>query len=133
MIPMIKKLITLSLFFFATAAHAQDSFQTPSKNIACALYENVLRCDLKESTAKLPPRPQDCELDWGNFFTMGLKGAAARACAGDTIFGPNDLVLDYGKTWERGGFRCSSEMTGLTCTNQDKRGWTLKKAEQKLF
>src|SRR4026208_1063666 len=97
-----KNLIAFSISFLtlAATAQAQDSFQTPSKNIACALYDNVLRCDLRESTAPIPPHPKDCELDWGHAFEMGVKGAASRACAWDTIAGPNDPILDYGKTWE---------------------------------
>jgi hypothetical protein len=127
------KLIVLSSVFLAGTAMAQESFKTPSNNIACALYDNVLRCDMKENTAKLPPRPTDCDLDWGNAFEMGVKGRASRACVGDTVWGANDPVLEYGKNWEKAGFRCTSEPTGLTCQNQERHGWMLKRAEQKLF
>ncbi|MBL7684597.1 MAG: hypothetical protein JNK65_00990 [Deltaproteobacteria bacterium] len=120
-------------FFASSLSLAGNSFKTPSNNIACAVYEKVLRCDLKENLAKIPPRPKDCELDWGHFFTMGSKGPSMRACAGDTIWGVNDPVLDYGKIWEKEGFRCQSEATGLTCINTDQHGWILKKTEQKIF
>lgn len=130
-----KKIILTILYFFTstTVVQAQQSFRTPSNNVSCAVYEKVLRCDLRENTATLPARPKDCELDWGNFFAMKIKGASMRACAGDTVWEAKAPILDYGKTWEQQGFRCLSDTSGLTCTNQDQRGWKLKKSEQKLF
>ena len=52
-------------------------FKTPSNNIYCRFAEGVhgdvpsyLRCDIKESYGPLPPRPADCDLDWGDAYAV---------------------------------------------------------------
>ncbi|AWM03504.1 DUF6636 domain-containing protein [Bradyrhizobium amphicarpaeae] len=123
----------------ATASNAQDrpiGFQTPSKNIACQVFtdnsEAVLRCDIMNIDTR-PRRPADCELEWGNAFEMSVKGAAGRICAGDTIMDPSLPVLAYGEVWQRAGFTCRSEQTGLTCFNAMQRGFSLARTKQEVF
>ncbi|MEY9126439.1 DUF6636 domain-containing protein [Bradyrhizobium yuanmingense] len=121
------------------AAQAQDrpiGFLTPSKNIACQFFtdngQGVLRCDILNMDAR-PRRPADCELDWGHAFEMSAKGAAGRICAGDTVMDPSLPVLAYGEVWQRGGFTCRSEQTGLTCFNAMQRGFSLARGKQEVF
>ncbi|MGY3031515.1 hypothetical protein ACVIIV_000685 [Bradyrhizobium sp. USDA 4354] len=126
------------------AAHAQDcpiddrpiGFLTPSKNIACQFFtdngQGVLRCDIMNMDAR-PRRPADCELDYGNAFEMSAKGAAGRICAGDTVMNPSLPALAYGEVWQRGGFTCRSEQTGLTCFNAMQRGFSLARGRQEVF
>lgn len=139
----LRSLTVLALLAVASLAHAQDhpiGFLTPSKNIACQFFtENgqrndqaVLRCDIMNLDTR-PHRPADCELEWGNAFEMSAKGAAGRICAGDTIMDPTLPVLAYGEVWQRAGFTCRSEQTGLTCFNAMQRGFSLARAEQKVF
>lgn len=111
---------------------ASEGFKTPSGNIACEVYDDILRCDLQENMAKTPKAPVNCELDWGNMFTLSLQGKGKRLCAGDTVFG-HQKTLAYGKTWKNKGFVCVSAATGLTCKNRKNHGWTLNKRAQKLF
>ncbi len=46
-------------------------FQTPTGNIACdlggsdAAVVGGVRCDIRDKTWVPPPKPADCELDWG--------------------------------------------------------------------
>jgi hypothetical protein len=129
----------LALFVATTAAHAQDrpaGFLTPSKNIACQFFSNdgqgQLRCDIMNMETR-PRRPADCELDWGHAFEMSAKGTAGRICAGDTVMDPSLPVLTYGEVWQRGGFTCRSEQTGLTCFNAMQRGFSLARAKQEVF
>ena len=139
---MTRRLATLALGLFllaAGAAQAQDrpiGFQTPSKNIACQFFtddgQGVLRCDIMNLESR-PRRPADCELEWGNAFEMSAKGAAGRICAGDTIMDPSLPVLAYGEVWQRAGFTCRSEQTGLTCFNAMQRGFSLARGKQKVF
>lgn len=119
----------------ATTKLRDDGFQTPTGNIHCTIFEDdaTLRCDIIENTAKLPPQPKDCNLDWGNAFTMNITGAAQRACHGDTIVADTNPVLGYGKTWRKGGFTCESKTTELICTNRDKKGWKISKTKQQFF
>lgn len=60
-------------------AEQRPAFKALSGNIYCLLQEdNNLRCQLSENTAKLPPQPKDCNLDWGSSFIMDSKGKATR-------------------------------------------------------
>ncbi|MCK1357906.1 DUF6636 domain-containing protein [Bradyrhizobium sp. 199] len=135
-----KLILTLILLpLTGNGAHAQDrpiGFQTPSKNIACQFFtgngQGSLRCDIMNLDTR-PRRPTDCELEWGNAFEMSTKGAAGRICAGDTIMDPSLPVLAYGEVWQRAGFTCRSEQSGLTCFNAMQHGFTLARAEQKVF
>jgi uncharacterized protein DUF6636 len=118
------------------AQNGPAGFQTPSKNIACQYFDidgqNALRCDISQMNAR-PPRPADCELDWGEAFEMTAKGSAEPICHGDTVFDPQLPVLAYGEVWQRGGFTCRSEPTGLTCFNAMQHGFSLSRATQKVF
>ena len=127
------------VFISAGAACAQSGpagFQSPSKNITCQYFdydkEKSLRCDISAMETK-PRRPADCELDYGSAFEMNAKGPAARICHGDTVMDPRLPVLAYGEVWQRGGFTCTSEQTGVTCFNAERRGFSLARAKQEIF
>ncbi|MBR0957947.1 DUF6636 domain-containing protein [Bradyrhizobium japonicum] len=130
---------SLALLATADFARAQDrpiGFLTPSKNIACQFFsdngQGVLRCDIMNMDAR-PRRPVDCELDWGHAFEMSAKGSAGRICAGDTVMDPSLPVLAYGDVWQRAGFTCRSEQTGVTCFNAMQRGFSLARGKQEVF
>ena len=111
-----------------------DTFQTPSGNTQC-LYDGsrkVLRCTVLNSTAKLTPKPADCELDWGSDVELNATGRPGGVCAGDTIAGQYRTVK-YGVTWRRGPFSCTPATTGLTCRNLSNHGFTISKAKQRFF
>ena len=132
-------LLALPLLTFASSAHAQSGptgFQSPSKNIACQYFvddkQYTLRCDIRAFETK-PRRPADCDLDYGGAFEMNAKGPAARICHGDTVMDGSLPVLAYGEVWQRGGFTCKSEQSGVTCFNADRRGFSLARAKQQVF
>ena len=120
----------------AQAQHRPIGFLTPSKNIACQFFtdngQGVLRCDIMNMHAR-PRRPADCDLDYGHAFEMSAKGTARRICAGDTVMDQSLQVLAYGEVWQRGGFTCRSEQTGLTCFNAMQRGFSLARGKQEVF
>ncbi|HVQ72100.1 MAG TPA: DUF6636 domain-containing protein [Bradyrhizobium sp.] len=135
----LRVLLTLSLLTFAASAPAQSGpigFQSPSKNITCQYFnydkQNALRCDISAMDTK-PRRPADCDLDYGGAFEMNAKGPAARICHGDTVMDNSLPVLGYGEVWQRGGFTCTSEQTGVTCFNAERRGFSLSRAKQEVF
>lgn len=139
----IRPLIALALLLVTCSAHAQDrpiGFLMPSKNIACQLFsdngQDMLRCDIMQVDA-VPRRPPDCEADWGHAFEMSARGAAkgtaTRICAGDTVMDPALPVLAYGDIWQRAGFTCRSEQTGLTCFNAMQHGFGLSRSKQEVF
>jgi len=91
-------------------------FQTPSKNIGCALTAEMVRCDIVKKDWTPPPKPADCELDWG-FGIIVEKGAKASFnCAGDTVIGAGE-VLAYGQSLRAGDFVCDSTSSSLRCSN----------------
>src|ERR1700749_1799507 len=133
-------LLALALSLTAAhVAHAQDipGFQSPSKNIACIYFEydghKALRCDIAEMAGVVPPRPADCEQAWGHSFEVNARGEAGRTCAGDTQIGQPLATLNYGEVWQRSGIPCTSEASGVTCFNADRRGFTLSRGKQEVF
>lgn len=126
----------LSLFFAAGSASAQDGFQTPSKNIFCKMYDfdgpPTLRCDMMEVDTR-PRQPASCDGDWGRAFEVTARGRAQPICRGDTLYDPSLPTLRYGSVWQRAGFTCRSEQSGLTCFNAMGRGFSLSRARQEVF
>ncbi len=119
-------------------------FSTPSGNIICggglgdAGWD--LRCDVNQHSWRLPPKPADCEFDWGHG-TYLAKGRAGLTCVSDTVAG-SDLVgmegtwwngkpgsqvvstergkvvaLAYGASMRFGPITCLSQSDGLHCTD----------------
>ena len=132
-------LLALYLLTIAASANAQSGspgFQSPSKNIACQYFDydkqNALRCDIMEATVTAR-RPASCDLEWGKAFEMRSKGNAERLCYGDTVMDKALPVLAYGDVWQRGGFTCKSEQSGVTCFNADRHGFSLSRAKQEMF
>ncbi len=124
--------------FFTTPAQAQDFlfFQAPSGNISCMIATGEYaeaRCDMRELTPSYTRRPADCDLDWGSSFSVGPNGRGILGCNGDTVATDDAIVLDYGKSVTLGGFTCTSEKTGVTCTNGLGHGFTLSRAKQRVF
>jgi hypothetical protein len=133
-------LLTLALSLTgACAAHAQasDGFQSPSKNIACMYFEydghKALRCDVGDKSWTPPPKPANCEQDWGNSFEVQARGTAGGSCTGDTQIGQPLAVLPYGEVWQRSGITCKSEQSGVTCFNADRHGFSLSRAKWDVF
>lgn len=125
--------VAISAMVTLVIAENVTGFQTPSGNIHCLLYDRELRCDLRKNTAKIPPMPKSCENDWGNAFSMKAKGNGSLICHGDTVTNEDNLVLKYGKTFRAEGFVCTSRKSGLTCLNQDQKGWFLSRESQRFF
>jgi hypothetical protein len=133
------KPLALLLVLVVTPAFADDLlfFQSPTGNIHCMIATGdyaEARCDMIELMPTFRQPPPNCEQDWGAYFTVGLSARKGQmACVGDTVIDPGAIVLGYGKTISLGGFDCSSEKTGMTCTNPAGHGFTLSRASQSLF
>jgi hypothetical protein len=133
------KRIALLLCLFASPALADDLifFQSPTGNIHCMIATGEwaeARCDMIELMPTYRQAPANCELDWGAYFSVGLSSRKGElACVGDTVVDQGSGVLGYGETLSLGGFDCSSEKTGMTCTNPAGHGFTISRAQQRLF
>jgi hypothetical protein len=130
-------LAALSGMTIVPAAADMAGFRAPSGNIHCMYFADSdassLRCDIVETANTPPEPPADCELDWGYAFAMAPDSQhAERICHGDAVSDPNLPILNYGSSWQEGGFTCNSEKTGISCRNELGAGWDLSRAEQKL-
>lgn len=109
------------------------TFRTPSKNIFCDLTGSLVRCDIVRKTWTPPPKPADCELDWGNGLTLEA-GKVDVTCTGDSLVGAATQTLEYGSALRAGDIQCESESSGLTCmSDKTGHGFTLAAARYALF
>jgi hypothetical protein len=109
-------------------------FLTPSNNIGCALSAESVRCDIGRRDWTAPPKPADCDLDYGNGLFIQKDRAAAFICAGDTVLGATKDILEYGHGLRSGDFVCDSESGGLRCADQRSgHGFTLAVEDYTLF
>ena len=122
----------------APAALAQDMlfFRSPSGNIGCMMaigdYAGV-RCDMSDLTPSYRKRPADCDFDWGSSFGVDAQGKGYLACVSDSVMSQDAFTLGYGEAVTLGAFTCRSEKTGMTCTNGLGHGFSIAKAQQRLF
>jgi Family of unknown function (DUF6636) len=102
----------------AAPASAADwtLFENPRGNIGCAISKSGARCDVRKREWEPPPKPDWCEVDWGNGLEVGRRGQARFTCAGDTVLGANKVV-GYRKSIRRGRFRCTVHRNGTRCVN----------------
>lgn len=136
MTPRLRQLALLvlpaALLLVPTAAQA-GPFQSPSANIGCFVNREFARCDIRHKEWKSPPKPKNCELDWGFGAAVDEKGKAGIVCAGDTALGQGPK-LGYGKTIEKGPFACKSLMSGVRCKNgKTGHGFFISRQSYKLF
>jgi hypothetical protein len=122
----------------AALATEFKSIRTPSDNIQCQFSDDEdgsADCEITEKTvaSPLPPRPADCDLDYGQRFFVAGEGTASVVCAGDTVRTPDAKVMGYGELIITKKVFCESSEAGLTCSNNAGHGFFLSKAKQELF
>ena len=137
--------LLVALAAVAPAAAGVSYFETPAKNIVCAYYSagpspGTLECGVASGLHPPAPRPQSpCPKDVDIAFSRLRLGAVGRPygfCSGDAgvlALAARANVLAYGKTWQKGPFRCSSAFTGLTCKNAAGHGWFLSRQAWRSF
>jgi hypothetical protein len=118
-------------------------FRTPSNNVHCLIEtwtdddgkpRSQLRCDVMDISGPIPPKPADCEFDWGQVFAIAGDGLSGqRLCYSDSAMNDRYRVLAYGTTWRNGGYTCTSEPSAVTCVNGLGHGFALSRRTQRLF
>jgi hypothetical protein len=109
-------------------------FSTPTKNIACAMDTESVRCDIHERTWRPPPRPSSCQLDYGNALSLGDEGAEIVCTGGITVDENQTEVLAYGHGIHVDTFECTSLKAGVTCRDLETgHGFTLAREAYALF
>lgn len=112
-------------------------FHTPSGNITCLIslgeYAEA-RCDMKHLTPSFTTAPTDCALAWGKSFSIAADDSIGQIpCVGDAVIAPAGVALGDGETISLWMFTCTSQKSGITCTNGSGHGFALSKAKQTLF
>lgn len=108
-------------------------FALPSRNIACALTTELARCDIGTKSWTPPPKPADCEFDYGMGVTVEGTAKGRLSCVSDSTLGFTD-VLPYGRALRAGDFVCTSRETGVECRNTATgHGFTLAREAYTLF
>jgi uncharacterized protein DUF6636 len=118
----------------STAPLTLTSFKTPSGNIGCTVDVAYARCDIKDHAWTAPPKPPDCDLDWGDSLQISDKAPPGLVCHGDTVLDPTAPVLAYGQRTRPGTILCESAEAGVTCTSQsDGHGFFLSREAYRLL
>ena len=116
-----------------TLVRERTAFSSPTDNIHCSLEDTFVRCDVREWTYALPPKPASCKLDWGSVLVLPLTGSSQFDCVGDSI-GPTPLRLQYGKAIRAGDLACSMAKAGITCRQlKNGHGFFLSRASYRQF
>ncbi|MFI5506950.1 DUF6636 domain-containing protein [Mycobacterium sp. NPDC051804] len=108
-------------------------FISPTGNVSCMIDVDLARCDIIDRDWSPPPRPADCEFDYGHGIQIVPGETASFVCAGDTAFGAED-VLAYGDAITAGLLRCESAEAGITCRDTGTgHGFTLARDAYQVF
>ena len=89
-------------------------FTSPSGNVGCYIDPTGARCDISERDWSPPPRPADCEFDYGQGISLSPGENATFVCAGDTALGGGQ-PLAYGRSISAGVLVGDSAQSGMTC------------------
>jgi hypothetical protein len=108
-------------------------FVSPTGNVACMMDASWARCDIVDRDWSPPPRPADCESDYRQGLSVAPGGPAQFVCAGDTVFGP-DEVLPYGESITADRVRCENAESGITCLDTESgHGFSISREAYRLF
>jgi hypothetical protein len=108
-------------------------FVSPTGNVSCMIDADWARCDIIDRDWSPPPQPADCEFDYGQGISLAPGEQADFVCAGDTAFGP-DEVLPYGESITAGVLQCESAESTITCRDiQAGHGFSISLEAYRLF
>jgi hypothetical protein len=120
----------------ATPAHHFSFFESPSRNIGCAILDGQARCDISNRSWRPPARPASCPnvVDFGQGLEVTARGPARFVCAGDTAMNPQAPILPYGQATVTGQLRCASATTGVRCrSTRTGHGFFISRQRYSLF
>ena len=113
--------------------HELTGFVSPTGNVSCMIDADWARCDIIDRDWSPPPRPADCEFDYGQGISLAPGEQAQFVCAGDTAFGA-DEVLPYGESITAGVLRCESAQSWITCRDvRTGHGFSISREAYRLF
>jgi hypothetical protein len=89
-------------------------FVSPSGNIACAISEQLARCDLADKSWDPGAPPAGCTQTYGAGVVVDAAGPRV-TCAADSLVGGGGGTLGYGREITVGDFTCGSSEAGMRC------------------
>ena len=112
--------------------------RTPSGNIECNLQKGFgVGCNAIKHEWTLPPKPASCEFEWTDAVFLGPTGRPGFWCSSNAVIYSGEgwprFDFPYGASVTSGGIRCTSRVTGVTCTNRDKHGFSLSRQRVTFF
>ncbi len=108
-------------------------FTSPSGNVGCFIDAHYARCDVLERDWTPPPRPADCEFDYGQGIGLSPGEEPEFVCAGDTALGGGE-PLAYGESISAGVLRCDSAESGITCRDtKSGHGFAIAREAYRVF
>ena len=130
--------VLVSLFALALAGPASAKlvgFESEDGKVGCYMNGQGVRCDVKKPEWQAPPKPADCDLDWGQGVSVSRHGMADFVCAGDTTLDPRHDVLEAGDKIKTGRFKCKARSESeVKCLNKRTGdGFAVSRAEVRLF
>ncbi|CCQ14907.1 putative uncharacterized protein [Rhodococcus sp. AW25M09] len=98
-------------------------FTSPDGLFQCGIVPLSSRTEAgcQGTTTPVPPRPEDCMINWGNGIRVTNDGPAAFMCSGGVVYTSGGETMDpplaVGATIAEGGFTCSSAANGISCVD----------------
>jgi hypothetical protein len=120
-------LVAVGLLAAPASAASSVSFRTPSGNIHCTVGgDGTTQCWVLSSRCR-----GEAGETYAHSFAFSPGRRPVRFCPGDFIRGTR--VLAYGRSVTRGGSRCTSRRTGVTCVRlRTGRGFVLSRERQRI-
>ena len=126
-------LLSIPAFLLASAGASAKlvGFQTVDHKVGCYMDGDGVRCDVRKPKYDIPPKPADCEFDWGGGVIVTRHGPAAHTCVSDTTLDREHPELDVGEKVKAGRFKCKAlDVATLKCRNKkNKYGFVVSRYE----
>lgn len=113
-------------------------FTSPDGQFHCGIIKLPTRSEAgcEGTTDPVPPRPDDCVVNWGNGIRVENEGEGAFMCSGGPVYlsGDGTAALPAGSTLSKLGFSCTTTDADVTCRNDDTgHGFTVATGSNETF
>jgi hypothetical protein len=112
--------------------HELTGFVSSTGNVSCMIARTGRAAKSSTATGP-PPRPADCEFDYGHGISLAPGEQAKFVCSGDTAFGADEVLPD-GESLRAAVLRCESAESWITCRDiQTAHGFSISREAYRLF
>ncbi|MCK8669597.1 hypothetical protein M1M07_00510 [Rhodococcus sp. HM1] len=113
-------------------------FTSPDGQFHCGIVKLPTRTEAgcEGTTDPVPPRPDDCVVNWGNGIRVANEGEGAFMCSGGPVYlsDGDTAVLPAGATLSKLGYSCTTTETDVTCVNDGTgHGFTVAAGSNETF